>query len=92
MFRVSQAVYHAICWKHGIFGYGEKKCQRKSYSALNHVTANAQDIQPVQFKLKTLQTIPRSEHITSWGEEKRTHRKHPSGPNPVGNHLPPTKP
>ncbi|XP_057750068.1 CLAVATA3/ESR (CLE)-related protein 46 [Arachis stenosperma] len=63
-----------------------------SDSALNHVTANAQDIQPVQFKLKTLQTIPRSEHITSWGEEKRTRRKHPSGPNPVGNHLPQTKP
>ncbi|MED6208774.1 hypothetical protein PIB30_048459 [Stylosanthes scabra] len=64
-----------------------------SASALNHVTANAQDIQSVQFKLRTLQTIPhaREQIIQSWGTEKRTH-SHPSGPNPEGNHLPPIKP
>ncbi|PNY07151.1 hypothetical protein L195_g008948 [Trifolium pratense] len=63
-------------------------------SALNHVTANVQAIQPVDFKLRKLQATPKphgEDVIPSWVTEKKT-RKSPSGPNPIGNHRPPTKP
>ncbi|XP_004505876.1 CLAVATA3/ESR (CLE)-related protein 46 [Cicer arietinum] len=63
-------------------------------SALNHVTVDIQAIQSVDFKLRTLQATPKphAEHvIPSWVKEKKS-RKSPSGPNPIGNQRPPTKP
>ncbi|XP_025015246.1 CLAVATA3/ESR (CLE)-related protein 46 isoform X2 [Ricinus communis] len=47
----------------------------------------------VQFKLKPAQPSLRSRKanlLPSWAEGKKVH-KSPSGPNPVGNHNPPTK-
>ncbi|KAJ1381800.1 hypothetical protein SESBI_44808 [Sesbania bispinosa] len=65
-------------------------------SALNHITANDQAIQSVHFKLRTTllqaSSEPRAGHaMPSWVKEKKS-RKSPSGPNPIGNHRPPSKP
>ncbi|XP_057449160.1 CLAVATA3/ESR (CLE)-related protein 46 [Lotus japonicus] len=64
-------------------------------SAFNHVTANVQAIQSgVHFNPRTLQASPklRGGHaIPSWVKEKKS-RKSPSGPNPIGNHRPPSQP
>ncbi|GAU49152.1 hypothetical protein TSUD_87350 [Trifolium subterraneum] len=63
-------------------------------SALDHVTANVQAIQPVDFKLRTLQATPKphaEDVMPSRVTEKKT-RKIPSGPSPIGHHHRPTKP
>ncbi|KAG4974034.1 hypothetical protein AAZX31_11G137100 [Glycine max] len=63
-------------------------------SALNHVTASVQAMQSVHFKLRTLEANPKQQNghvIPSWVEEKKN-RKSPSGPNPIGNQHPPSKP
>ncbi|ESW04105.2 hypothetical protein PHAVU_011G065200 [Phaseolus vulgaris] len=62
-------------------------------SALNHVTPGVQATQSVYFKFRTPRAIPQSQTrhaIPSWVNEKN--RKSPSGPNPVGNQRPPSKP
>ncbi|RDY12580.1 CLAVATA3/ESR (CLE)-related protein 46, partial [Mucuna pruriens] len=63
-------------------------------SALNHVTASVQAMQSVHFKLRTLHASPKTQTghpIPSWIKEKKN-RKSPSGPNPIGNQHPPSKP
>ncbi|XP_028775795.1 CLAVATA3/ESR (CLE)-related protein 46-like [Neltuma alba] len=68
-------------------------CLLLAASPFNHFTANVQAIPAVHVKLRTLRpsTMPHSGHvIPSWDEDKRT-RKSPSGPNPIGNHQPPSK-
>ncbi|KAI9081962.1 hypothetical protein K1719_036224 [Acacia pycnantha] len=68
-------------------------CFLLAASPLNHFTANVQAIPSVHVKLRTIRasSMPHSGHvIISWDEDKRTH-KSPSGPNPVGNHRPPSK-
>ncbi|XP_027345715.1 CLAVATA3/ESR (CLE)-related protein 46 [Abrus precatorius] len=63
-------------------------------SALNHVAANVQNMQSVHFKLRTIQASPKPHTghvIPSWAKEEKN-RKSPSGPNPIGNHRPPSKP
>ncbi|XP_021716178.1 CLAVATA3/ESR (CLE)-related protein 46-like [Chenopodium quinoa] len=48
----------------------------------------------VNFKLRSLQSSslwPTKHHIPAWDDLKKIH-KSPSGPNPVGNHRPPTRP
>ncbi|KAK7262440.1 hypothetical protein RJT34_30013 [Clitoria ternatea] len=63
-------------------------------SALNHVPANAQAMHSVHFKLRTLQGSPKpltGHVIPSWVKDMKN-RKSPSGPNPIGNHRPPSKP
>ncbi|CAL0304133.1 unnamed protein product [Lupinus luteus] len=80
-------------------GYVLFACLFLAASALNHVTANVQATQLDHFKLRTLQSIPKpqgghaNDVIPSWTwiEEKMTHKK-PSGPNPIGNRFPPSKP
>ncbi|TKY67337.1 CLAVATA3/ESR (CLE)-related protein 46 [Spatholobus suberectus] len=58
-------------------------------SALNHVTASVQAMQSVHFKASPK---PQTGHvIPSWVKEQKN-RKSPSGPNPIGNHRPPSKP
>ncbi|XP_054812181.1 CLAVATA3/ESR (CLE)-related protein 46 [Prosopis cineraria] len=62
-------------------------------SPINHLTASVQAIPPAHVKLRTLRpsSMPHSGHdMPSWDEDKRT-QKSPSGPNPVGNHRPPSK-
>ncbi|KAI4334510.1 hypothetical protein L6164_019193 [Bauhinia variegata] len=62
-------------------------------SSFNHFTANVQAIQSDQFKLRPVQSSSQRihKHVTpEWVEERKT-RKNPSGPNPVGNHRPPSK-
>ncbi|BAT90710.1 uncharacterized protein HKW66_Vig0140610 [Vigna angularis] len=58
-------------------------------SALNHFTADVQAMQSVHFKLRTPQ-LQTGNVIPSWVNEKN--RKSPSGPNPIGNQRPPSKP
>ncbi|KAE9616620.1 hypothetical protein Lal_00034809 [Lupinus albus] len=67
-------------------------CLLLAASTLNNVNANVQSTQSDHFKLRTLQSIPKSpaEHGNDI-EEKVTHKK-PSGPNPIGNRFPPSKP
>ncbi|CAO2840629.1 unnamed protein product [Amaranthus hypochondriacus] len=48
----------------------------------------------VNFKVRKLQSSskwPSERHIPTWDDMKKVH-KAPSGPNPVGNHRPPTRP
>ncbi|XP_019448639.1 PREDICTED: CLAVATA3/ESR (CLE)-related protein 46 [Lupinus angustifolius] len=75
-----------------IMGYVLFACLLLAASALNHVTANVQATQSDYFKLRTLQSIPKppAGHGNDI-EEKVTHKK-PSGPNPIGNRFPPSKP
>ncbi|KAK2436064.1 hypothetical protein QL285_021078 [Trifolium repens] len=91
-----------ICDDSGLIGLYIAKDEKTDFrpsslcmaSALGHNTANVQAILPVNFKLRTLQATPKShaeDVIPSWVTEKKT-RKSPSGPNPIGNHRPPTKP
>ncbi|KAK7312479.1 hypothetical protein VNO77_36371 [Canavalia gladiata] len=62
--------------------------------ALNHVTANVQATQSVHFKLRTLQADPKPHtgHVIPSRDKEEKNRKSPSGPNPIGNHRPPSKP
>ncbi|KAK7257801.1 hypothetical protein RIF29_32036 [Crotalaria pallida] len=83
------------------FGFGSKgrfsSCLESS--ALTRVTAKVQATQSVYFRLRNLQTVPKPHagHVNdatpshTWIEEKRAPKK-PSGPNPIGNHFPPSKP
>ncbi|XP_027910771.1 CLAVATA3/ESR (CLE)-related protein 46 [Vigna unguiculata] len=58
-------------------------------SALNHATADVHAMHSAHFKLRT--PPPQTAHaIPSWVNEKS--RKSPSGPNPIGNQRPPSKP
>ncbi|KAL2328739.1 hypothetical protein Fmac_022166 [Flemingia macrophylla] len=63
-------------------------------SALNSVTTSVQAVQSVHFKLRTLQASPKPQagrDRPSWVNEEKK-RKSPSGPNPIGNQRPPSKP
>ncbi|KAK7404588.1 hypothetical protein VNO78_05541 [Psophocarpus tetragonolobus] len=63
-------------------------------SALTANSAMVLLLHSAHFKLRTLQASPKPQTghaIPSWVEEKKN-RKSPSGPNPIGNQHPPSKP
>ncbi|XP_062172089.1 CLAVATA3/ESR (CLE)-related protein 46 [Alnus glutinosa] len=58
-----------------------------------YFTANVQALESAHFRLRRGQPSLRSHNrnaLPSWVEGKKIH-KSPSGPNPVGNHRPPSK-
>ncbi|KAJ7980878.1 CLAVATA3/ESR (CLE)-related protein 46-like [Quillaja saponaria] len=62
-------------------------------SPRNQFSTNVQAIQSVHFKLRPAQytTKPRSGYVMpALVHEKKIH-KNPSGPNPIGNHRPPSR-
>ncbi|OMO91271.1 hypothetical protein COLO4_18484 [Corchorus olitorius] len=62
-------------------------------SQLQNSQINVQATESVHFKLRTGSLMPPSHAKTAlptWVEMKKIHRS-PSGPNPVGNHRPPSR-
>ncbi|KAJ7947672.1 CLAVATA3/ESR (CLE)-related protein 46-like, partial [Quillaja saponaria] len=68
-------------------------CLLLAASPFNQLSTNVQSIQSVHFKLGPVQpsSRPPSGYVKpAWVVEKKF-RKTPSGPNPVGNHQPPSR-
>ncbi|KAG4198599.1 hypothetical protein ERO13_A05G096800v2 [Gossypium hirsutum] len=58
-------------------------------SQLQGSQINVQAIESVRFKFRSRSPMPRP-RLPNWVEMKKIH-KSPSGPNPVGNHHPPSR-
>ncbi|EOY34086.1 Uncharacterized protein TCM_041870 [Theobroma cacao] len=62
-------------------------------SQLQESQINVQAIESVHFKLRPRSSMPKPRTrnaLPTWVETKKIH-KSPSGPNPVGNHRPPSR-
>ncbi|XP_059428954.1 CLAVATA3/ESR (CLE)-related protein 46-like [Corylus avellana] len=68
-------------------------CLLLAASQQPYFSVNVQALEPAHFRLRSGHTSLRSHNrnaLPSWVEEKKIH-KSPSGPNPVGNHRPPSR-